>query len=86
MARFDPLPPRAANARVGQMGILRTLLKWTGITIGIAFVSIIGFVVAAWLSPGDPGRSYAVAAISLGVAAVIFRFLFPEGDEPSVPS
>lgn len=65
------------------MGILRTLLKWTGITIGIAVVSIIGFLVAAWLSPGNPGRSYAIAAATLGVLAVIFRTLFPDGDEAS---
>jgi hypothetical protein len=64
------------------MSILRTIVKWTAITSGIAIVSIIGFVVAAWLSPGDPGRSYAIAGITLAVVAVICRVLFPEAEEP----
>ena len=63
------------------MGIVRALIKWTAITIGIAIVSVIGLAVALWLSPDDPMRVYAVVAGTLGVSALILRALFPDGDD-----
>jgi hypothetical protein len=51
--------------------------------IGIAILSIIGFIIASWLSPGNPERSYIIAAVTLAVLAVIFRILVPDDDEPS---
>ena len=63
------------------MNLFRAIIKWTGITIGIAVLGIIGFAVAAWLSPGDPGRSYAIAAVTLAVLALIFRVLYPDQDQ-----
>ena len=64
------------------MNLFRAIIKWTGITIGIAILSIIGFVFAAWLSPGDPARSYTIAAVTLAALALIFRILYPNQDQP----
>ena len=53
------------------MKLFRTVLKWTGITIALAVLSLIGFLVAAWLSPGDPGRVYLIAALAAGAASLL---------------
>jgi hypothetical protein len=58
-----------------RMKLARTLLKWIGITIGLAVLSIAGFLVAAWLSPGDPLRSYVMASSALGIAALSWRLV-----------
>lgn len=44
---------------------MRFVLKWIGIVVGIAILSVIGFGFAAYLSPGDPSRSYRIAALVL---------------------
>ena len=56
---------------------LRVILKWVGITIGLALLSVIGFVTAAWLSPGNPGRSYSLFAVALLALTLAWRALFP---------
>ena len=64
------------------MSLIRTVMKWAGITFGIAILSIIGFVIASWLSPGHPERSYTVAAVTLATVALILRIIFPDQDGP----
>jgi 4-amino-4-deoxy-L-arabinose transferase-like glycosyltransferase len=60
------------------MNLLLQGLKWVGITIGLAILSLIGFVIAAWLSPGDPGRSYLFAEAGLlGALIVLALWRFP---------
>jgi hypothetical protein len=56
---------------------VRSILKWVGIVIGLAVLGVIGFIVAAWLSPGDPGRSYMIAALALATLAVLWRLFAP---------
>lgn len=61
------------------MNALRFVLKWVGIAIGLTILSLIGFFIAAWLTPGDPGRSYALFSIALLAATLAWRAAFREG-------
>jgi hypothetical protein len=63
------------------MKLLLQGLKWVGITLGIAILSMIGFFIAAWLSPGDPGRSYLVAGLALLAASMTWRLLTSRSGE-----
>jgi len=55
----------------------RVALKWSGIILGLAVLSLIGFFFAAWLSPGDPGRSYLYGALGFAVLTVLWRVFAP---------
>ncbi|WP_156397138.1 MULTISPECIES: hypothetical protein [unclassified Sphingomonas] len=50
-------------------------LKWAGLVVGITVLSIAGFIFAAWLSPGDPGRSYLNFALVAAAASLAWRLI-----------
>jgi len=55
----------------------RALLRWVAITTEIAAVSIIGLILAEWLSPGNPGRSYLIVGVPIIVLAILWRLFAP---------
>jgi hypothetical protein len=65
------------------MKLLETTLKWMGITIGLAILTLVGFVAAVWLSPGNPDRSYLIAALAAATVALVWRLVMSR--EPTQP-
>ena len=51
------------------------VLKWVGIVIALAALTILGFVLAAWLSPGNPLRSYLIFGLALLIVTLSWRLL-----------
>lgn len=60
-----------------KMTLPKKMLKWVGITIGIAALSIIGVILAAWFSPGNPGRSYLIVGVPIIAAAILWKLFAP---------
>jgi len=52
---------------------VKRALKWVLAGIGITIASIVVFVLAAWLFPGDPGRSYMTVCITFLVITLAWR-------------
>ena len=54
---------------------MQRALKWLLVGIGLTILSVAGFIVAAALSPGDPGRSYLIFGLILLAITLAWRLL-----------
>ncbi len=53
------------------------VLKWIGMVIALAALTIAGFLLAAVLSPGDPARSYLIFGTAVLAVTLLWRLLAP---------